>query len=318
MNIAKRIQVVRKDNAEHSPPWVACTACTVPLDFTDGLPWAYFEGDDTTCSECASVLDWPKAIERRLAERHDIHRFAAVGAATTSFDIELEPGRSAEIDVGRFGVPEDAQILGKGYAPITDWITPGWPAAWPLEDHGNTPERWEHPRVFRLFGKPFTATSTGPTTVQIEVTWVRRGDLVHGQLVDACHMLRVVDPARSVLAANTAAEIAFGRLVRKFLEGLGVEARHAQRFSRRGYWEQLHVILPALVAALGIPWLDESILHRLETLRGQRNTAAHSSTLSAATDELPALLAAAVIGASYTHFAEERFDRHASRAQPRA
>lgn len=305
MYTLRPILPTRTGEAEHVPPWVACRGCLSTLDFSDGVPAAYFRGEDGFCDTCGTEVDWLDALAKRTENRFDFHRFAPVQAVTTSFSVQLYAGRATGVELDRYEVPADARILGVYYRPSTDAADGSVPTAWPLEEHGNQPERWGFPRRFHVYGKPLVPKGNRPTHLDVDVTWVLPPDVAGWQLVDACHFLRTADDPRCIVAASTACEIGFDGLLEAFISKELV----AKRRAKIDYASRLNSLLPHLVAEQGLRWLQPQAARLVDELRELRNAAVHTGKAPGDADARSGYLAAAVVAVSYTRFARKELHR---------
>lgn len=256
-------------------------------------------------SSCGQSVDWWRAaVETACGEMaNPILWFALIGAHIVAFPIELTPGTEYNLAFADHGVPDSAKILVVGY-------TPHGGSLFPVEIHGNIPQRHLIPSVVRLYPRPFTPDTTpGPTKVMVMVQWVEArhaGDLWQ-QLVSAFEALAVGKFSEAIIPAHIAVEARLNRLMSRLLEGVASRER-VDRFlaDAATYSHQLNVLLPALLEGRQVPRLPEHIRGLLNRLRSLRNDLVHDGYLSDTLDSrsVAELLCAALFSFHYLRLAE--------------
>jgi hypothetical protein len=275
----------------------SCPKCYYVLPPMREAAKAYFENGFVTCSQCHVSVDlWDVVLMHTLAMPSvAVMSLELLGASRTGFVKTIEDGKYHEIDLTSVGIPENATVLQVGYTPQGGGV-------FPIEWHGNVPERRIVGTTLRLIGR--AAQGHGPVSpVSIWVLWVHQEEsdgwpyLVNAfEAVVSRHFDRVIVPAQS------AVEISTMPIVRELLEK-HASVRHVKRFVDNDltYGSVINVFLPFVAGQMGIMKLPDKIRGSLNKLRTLRNALIHSGTgVSNVTprDALEALCAA-VFGFEY-------------------
>ncbi len=228
-----------------------------------------------------------------------------LGATQTNFIHVIEAGKYHEIRLASFGIPEDATILQVGYTPQGGGV-------FPVELHGNVPER-RIGNVLRLLGRAATmgdGTVGSISPVAIFVIWInqeKEDDWPY--IVNAFEAFVARHYDRVIVPAQSAVEIALMPLARALLE------RHAaqdlvKQFTtgRLTFGNVLNIFLPFVSGQAGIPKLPDKIRGSLNKLRKKRNLLIHHGTVDANVTAQDAAegLCAAVFGAEYVRYVKPK------------
>ena len=274
-------------------PWVACLHCSAPVPIQNEITIEYFRGVQTICPKCEKTLDWWKTVLQTIRGNFMlVQAFAPVGARWTILNITLRPNLQTEVKFADHGVPADANILSVNYTPQGGGL-------FPIEIHGNTPQRHVIPPIVYLWPRPLGEGSHSETTVNVMVTWVPHTaeDEAWQNLIDAFQAYVIGRYQSEVVPANVAVESKLARLLAKFLYK-SAKQDNVDSFLKDGatYGHQLNVLLPALLSRTGAPRLPTHIHTALNRLKNLRHQMAHRGVLDnpLEKDEAAELLCAAL------------------------
>ncbi len=282
----------------------SCPQCCYVLPPMREASKAYFEQGFVTCSQCHVPVDlWDVVLMHALAMPSvAVMSLELLGASRTSFVKDIEDGKYHEIDLTSIGIPEDATVLQVGYTPQGGGV-------FPLEWHGNVPERRIVGTTLRLIGR--AAQGHGPVSpVSIWVVWVHQEAadgwpyLVNAfEAVISRHFDRVIVPAQS------AVEISIIPIVKDLLEKHASTDRVKQFVEDElSFGHVINVFLPFVAGQMGITKLPDKIRGSLNKLRRLRNALVHRGVGGSKVTPEDALeaLCAAVFGFEYAVYARSR------------
>jgi len=271
---------------------------------------AYFEQGYVTCTKCQAQADlWSVVLGRALIQPPIPMCLVGLGATETHFTREIEANKYHEIDLTDVGIPADATVLQVGYTPQGG----KGGAVFPIEWHGNVPQRRIVGNVLRLLGRAGVSgdgTVGSVCPVAIWVVWVHQ-EREDGwpYFVSAFEAFIDRQYDRVIVPAQSAVEISLMPVIRELLER-HASVRHVKGFIGDGltFGNVVNVVLPFVCGQAGIPKLPEDIRGSLNRLRGLRNSVVHSGTGS---DKITAQqaaegLCAAVFGFEYVRYARPR------------
>ena len=271
---------------------------------------AYFEQGFIACSKCQAQADlWSVVLGRALIQPPLPMCLVGLGATETHFMREIEADKYHEIHLKDVGIPVGATLLQVGYTPQGG----KGGTVFPIELHGNVPQRRIVGNVLRLLGRAALmgdGTVGSVCSVAIWAVWVHQEKedgwpyVVSGfeAFIDG-HYDRVIVPAQS------AVEISLMPVVRGLLER-HASIDHVKGFmgDRLTFGNVINVILPFVCGQAGIPKLPEKVRTSLNKLRKLRNAVVHSGTGSDKITPQQAAegLCAAVFGFEYVRYARPR------------
>jgi hypothetical protein len=270
----------------------------------------YFAQGYVACSECQAHADlWDVVLARALSQPPTPMSLIGLGATETHFTHEIVANKYHEIHLTTVGVPVDATVLQVGYTPHGG----KGGAVFPIELHGNVPQRQIADNVLRLLGRPMITgdgTVGSACPVSIWVVWVHHENeggwpyivgafeaFIHG------HYDRVIVPAQSTV------EISLMPVIGELLER-HASVSHVKGFmgDRLTFGNVVNVLLPFVCGQAGLPKLPETIRTSLNKLRKLRNAIVHSGTGSNRITSQQAAegLCAAVFGFEYVKYARPK------------
>lgn len=279
------------------PPSVPCPHCHSVVQIDEKHFEAYFKGATTACPKCARPFDWWTMILQMVKEQWSLLQLSPVGARLTFFQITLRPGESTTVNLGDHEIPSDAKILNVGYTPQGGGL-------FPLEIHGNMPQRHIIPSTFRLYSMPLGPGPHTETTVAVVVSWVPSipEDYSWRNLLDAFEAYSVGRYQSMIIPANVAVESTLYTTLAAYLDQF-VPSENVSSFLEDGatYDHQLNVVLPTLVSIRGLPPLPVHIRGLLNRLKRLRNQMAHKGRLKKhlETEEAAECLCSALFGFVY-------------------
>jgi hypothetical protein len=257
----------------------------------------------TPCPNCGAELDWWKIILKTTRDIFPFFIFGSIGAQSTVFKIKLVPDQSITLKFVDHGIPPDARILYINY-------TPQGPSLFPVEMHGNTPQRHIIPRVVTLYPVPSGSGLQKETQISVLVIWVSNtlDNESWQNMVDAFHAYSIDSYQSMVIPANVAVESTLKRLLMSFLDKTDISTKRVEGFLDDGatYSHQLNVLLPALLSFTDAPLLPDHIRGLLNQLRKLRNKMAHSGGLGEpiGKDDAAEYICAALFGFRYFNLIE--------------
>jgi len=186
--------------------------CNAPITVSRDCCTQYFAGVGPQCGACKYLNDWWELL--RMAIRTNLFptwTYSAVGAETTLIEQVLESGKTCEVKLLDGCLPKDARILDISYTPQAAGV-------FPLEAHGNRPERYAYPSVLTLYGRPVAipgSPRTDAVPVVILVTWMppSGNDEAQASLVEAFHAYAGGRYRHMVVPANVAVEFSLGQIL---------------------------------------------------------------------------------------------------------
>jgi len=299
-------------NAESSHESYAgsCVKCSFVLPQIREAASMYFEQGHVTCTECHTQNDlWDVVLGRMLSQPPLPMHLVVLGATRTLFTHVIEAGKYHEVQLTDVGIPADATVLQVGYSPQGGQGG----VVFPIEWHGNVPQRRIIGNVLRLIGQPAVlgdGTVGSICPVGIWVIWIHREE-EDGWPYILSAFEAFVDRQydRMIVPAQSAVEITLMPVARALLESQASQNLVRQfTTDRLGYGDVLNIFLPFVCAQSGISKLPEKIIRSLNRLRGKRNKLVHRGTVAANVSTLDAAegLCAAVFGVEYVRYARPK------------
>jgi hypothetical protein len=280
----------------------SCPHCRCVLPRLVECAPVYFEKGCVKCSHCGNDVElWRAALDH--ATRLSLAgawALASLGAASTSFVMQLETGKYYSVDLINHDVPAEAKILKRNYTGQGGDVTG-------MEWHGNAPPLRFPGTALRLVGVPL---GEGPLPrvgkVSIKVVWIRKGDSeAWPYLATAFEAAAAGEYAPAMVFAQSAVEISLMPLIKKRLTRYA-SAERAGRFMSSGltYGYALNIVLPYMCAELGKPQMPDNIRGALNKLREKRNDIIHEGSASAAVSPEEAMegLCAASFGFEFMRY----------------
>jgi hypothetical protein len=232
--------------------------CGVVLRLEAYFPHPYFSGKKSICPSCKKSFDlWEYVVLILKQKAHLFRNRGAVfiGGRETHFTFQLPPNQTAEVDLGKFGVPEDAKII---YIACT----PRRGAGFPLEGRGNQllPHRTNHKLVF--FGRPLPlpdleVKNEGRHDVYMSVTYIPKtvDQVPFENMATSFEYFLSDNFDRMVLPSAVALEYAIDRLTTELLGSVDLPntLNPTKRIS-------LEVIIPLYCRLYNMPRLDARIV----------------------------------------------------------
>ncbi len=277
----------------------ACPKCRFVLPPLDECAATYFEQGFVACSNCAERVDvWKAALETINAMPGLAWGLTAAGAAITNFTFDLEAGKFCSIDLTTHGIPAGATVLAITYGPQGGSV-------FPIEWHGNTPQRRIIGTTLGLIGYPMDGAGQKSRVVG-SVVWVAKQESESWlYLVDALEAAANKRYSQATVFAQSALEIEVMPIVSTALSN-HASKKNAEDFVKNSlsYSHALNVLLPFLCGQLKVPQLPDVIRGALNRLRKLRNEIVHQGVRSEAIDPSCAGegLCASVLGFEYLRF----------------
>jgi hypothetical protein len=286
-------------------PAVRCN-CHQRIAIPPDVVRQYLHGHQAVCPQCGSTGDWWSTLLDTVKGVMTVP-LAVIGAHQTVLQPILRRERETVLDFNAAGVPEDARILRVYY---TAEGSGDEPPLFPLQTLSSHPEPPWIPRKVTIYPHVSSSgTSVETSKLNVLVAWLPadESDAAQPQLVAAfdAYTRGGYEPFnydQFVIPANTAVEVALGRLTASWL-GDHASAEHVRRFLNDAatYSHQLNILLPVMVRSISGPPLPDHIRGALNRLRSLRNQLAHSGVPNTPIDKSEAAecLCAAFFGVEY-------------------
>jgi hypothetical protein len=279
-----------------------CQKCRYVLPRLVECAPTYFEKGHVICGHCGSEVElWQATLDRAIRASHvATWSLESLGAAQTSVVMQMESGNYYPVQLTDHGVPADAKILSRHYAPQGDEQSMLTAVEW----HPHDPVHRIRGTVLQLFAVPlFEGPSPRKGPVLIRVTWIRRGDSdAWPYLVTALEAAAASEYAPALVFAQCAVEISMMPVIEKNFRR-HASAEHVKQFMSNAltYGYALNVVLPYLCAEAGTSKTPEAIRGALNKLRKKRNAIIHQGVEASAISPEDALegLCAAAFGLEY-------------------
>lgn len=287
-------------------PFEACPnpKCTNGIPISDNRTIQYFNKRDIICSECGEKLDWWNFNLNMIKQNFLFSQtFYAIGAKTTYFEITMNPDEIAKIKFEEHGLPKSARLLSIGYTIKG--------SLWPLEIHGNCPQRHFVPREVHLYPRPLPNQEIRPSKVSISFVWIpdAEEDESWQNLCDAFEAYGNKKFKSSIVPANVAVEAQLIKVLQTALQESCPRKKIRSFLKSSSYYNQLNVVLPSLLIPKKFPLIPDHILEFLNKLRTTRNDIAHEGYLDhpLTVDDTASMLCAALFGFRYMQYIEAQF-----------
>jgi hypothetical protein len=268
----------------------------------------YFEQGYVTCSECKARADlWDVVLAlMNVDPPMPTISLVGLGATQTSFQREITADKYHMIDLTEVGVPKDATVLQVGYSPQG---VQGQGAVFPIELHGNVPQRRVVGNVLHLLGRAMTmgdGTVGTASRVSIWVLWVPYDKAESwSYIVSGFDAFVAQHYDRAIVPAQSAVEVSTMPIIRELLEH-HASVNHVKRFmgDRLTFGNVVNIVLPFMCGQAGIPKLPDKIRGLLNMLRDIRNDLVHEGLSGGKVTAKQAAegLCAAVFGCEYAKF----------------
>lgn len=294
----------------HLPPMIPCPNCLDRIPIDESYAAQYFKGVSLTCERCGET-DRFEAARAAIEENFFSNTaFSFVGAISSHFEIELNPGERTTYRYSDHDIPSNARILFVNYTPQGSG---GGGAFMPLETHGNVATRLRRNDAVTVWPMPLGEPTNG-NKVGVFVTWVpsTSHDDSWLQLVDAFKSYADDDYASAIVPSNVAVEASLTKFLTIYLLSFSGRDR-IERFLQDGatYSHQLNVVLPMIAKLTGQVTLPDQIRGSLNKLRSHRNAIAHTGTTEYQIEkpEAAELLTSALFGFRYVQLLEDALIR---------
>jgi hypothetical protein len=282
-----------------------CPNCRTVLPRLVECAPIYFEKGYVICAQCGKEVElWQATLDRAIRLSHvATWSLESLGAAQTSVVLPMESDKYYQIELTDYGVPVNAKILSRRYAPQGDEQSMLTAVEW----HPNDPVHRVRGTVLQLLAIPLfggPTPRTGP--VPIRVTWIRSGDSdAWPYLVTALEAAAASEYAPAMVFAQSAVEISMMPVIEKRFRR-HASAEHVKQFMSNAltYGYSLNVVLPYLCAEAGTPQMPEAIRGALNKLRKKRNAIIHQGVEASAISPEDAMegLCAAAFGFEYMRY----------------
>ena len=257
----------------------ACPHCRYVLPrLVESAP-IYFEKGSITCAHCGNEVDLWQAVLDHATRLSQVASWAleSLGAAQTSAVIQMEAGKYYPVQLTDYGVPANAKILSRRYAPQGDEQS----MVTALEWHPHDPAHRVKGTTLNLYAIPlFEGPVPRKGPVLIRITWIRTGESdAWPYFVTAFEAAAAGEYAPAMVFAQSAVEISMMPIIEKRFRR-HASAEHVKQFMSNAltYGYSLNVVLPYLCAEAGTSQMPESIRGALNRLRKKRNAIIHQGT----------------------------------------
>jgi len=251
------------------PLGVMCTSCSTMLDITSINVISTSANIPQTCSVCSNNLDIYNLIKVSLLNGLQWNIFGLVKAKLTYYTFILQPNHTHSINLYDIGLLQDSRIINISYTPSSDGV-------FPLEVHGNFPNRFSYPTKIELYGKP-DIIDAKPTTVSVSIVWTKYTDDNNlNFLIDSFDLFTQGNYKNMILPANLVIETKLNSILKEYLPFYKIDNKEVKEFvNRSSYHNNLNIILPLLIANENFYTIDSKLIGNLNILRNYRNDIAH-------------------------------------------
>jgi hypothetical protein len=279
----------------------SCLSCRHVLPRLVECAPVYFKQGYVTCSHCSNRVDlWLAALDRATRLSRVPHwSLVSLGAAQTSFVLQMETGKHYPVQLTDHDVSPSAKILARHYAPQGGDQGMVTAVEWNPNDHVHR----VRDTLLSLLAVPVLEgplPRVGP--VLISATWIRSGDSdAWPYLVTAFEAAAAKDYAPSMVFAQSAVEVSMMPLIEGRFR-LHAPERKVRRFTN--YGRALDVILPYICGEAGIAQMPTAVHDALNKLKEKRNKIIHVGVKAAAITDADAMegLCAAAFGFEYMRY----------------
>lgn len=284
----------------------SCLKCRHVLPRLVDCAPTYFESGYVLCGHCGEQVDvWRAALDKatRLSAVSG-WALTSLGAAQTSFVLQMETGRHYALELTNYEVPADARILTRHYS--SQGGEQGSVTA--VEWHPNDPAHRVRGTLLPLLAVPVLegpVPRVGP--VGINIVWIRGEDSADAwpYLVSAFESAAARDYAPSMVFAQSAVEISMMPRIEQRLRR-HASGEHVKRFMRNSltYSYALNVVLPYLCGEAGLARMPDAVRGALNKMRRKRNDIIHEGAETVAVTAADAMegLCAAAFGFEYMRY----------------
>lgn len=289
----------------------SCPKCFYVFPPISDAAAIYFEQGYIACSECSARADlWDVVLARMNVDPTPTMSLVCLGATQTSFQREIAADKYHMIDLTEVGVPRDATVLQVGYTPQG---VQGQGSVFPIELHGNVPQRRVVGNVLHLLGRAMISGDGTVGTVNRVSIWVLWVPFEKAEswsyIVSGFDAFVAQHYDRAIVPAQSAVEISTTPIIRELLEH-HASINNVKNFmsDRLSFANVVNVLLPFMCGQAGVPKLPDKIRDSLSTLRGIRNNLVHRGlgANKVTARQAGEGLCAAVFGCEYARFAAPR------------
>lgn len=283
-----------------------CPKCRTRLPLLVDCAPTYFENGFVLCKQCGERVDlWQASLDQAVLLRNiSDSALISLGARQNWFTVLMEGGKHYLVELTKYGIPADAKILSRRYAPQGGELGTVTAVEW----YPNDSTHRFRSSPLSLLAIPLIEVAEGPQPCTGEVlvilTWVGSDDSdAWPYLATAFETAAAREYAPALVFAHSAVEISMMAVI-KARFGLHVPEKKVKRFT--DYGRALNIILPYLCGEAGVPQMPGAVQRALDELRDKRNTVVHHGTNAAAITPEDAMkgLSAAAFGFEYMRYVE--------------
>jgi hypothetical protein len=285
----------------------SCPNCDYVLPPISGAATTYFEQGYVKCSSCGERVDvWDVTLARMHIHPPSPTNLVCIGAALTHFHRDIAADKYHMIDLTEVGIPSDATVLQVIYTPQ---CVQGEGSVFPIELHGNVPQRRVIGNVLHLLGRAMISgdgTVGTVNRVSILVLWIPYEKAESwSYIANSFDAFVVGHYDRAIVPAQSAAEVSTMPIIRELFER-HASVKHVKQFLVSGltFGNVVNIVLPFMCGQAGVPKLPDKIRGELNALRDLRNKLVHKgiSGNTVTAKQAAAGLCAAVFGCEYARF----------------
>jgi len=252
------------------PLGVMCTSCSTMLDITSINVISTIANIPQTCSVCNNNLDIYNLIKFSLLNGLQWNIFGLVKAKLTYYTFILQPNHTHSINLYDIGLLPDSRIINISYTPSSDGV-------FPLEVHGNFPNRFSYPTKLELYGKP-DILDAKPTTVTVSIVWTKYTDDNNlNFLIDSFDLFTQGNYKNMILPTNLVIETKLLSFLKEYLPFCNIGNKTVNKFNDKTHYnDTLNTILPLIIDYENYYTIDPAFIANLNKLRDYRNDIAHN------------------------------------------
>ena len=287
----------------YKTPCPECKAISFPI--TQENLSNYFHGVKMNCPKCNTNLDWWNLLLRHFDWEVPSYTYAIVGGFTTSLRIFMKPNEIYTLDLEKIGIPKESKILQTSY-------TPNGTGLFPVELHGNTPQRHFIPNVINLYGRPF-GEPADETPIAVQINWAEKSNdnQIWENIINAVESFTIKDYNACIIPSNVTVEATLNNIMTKYFSTFAAKDR-VEDFLSSGatYSHQLNILLPMIAHNYNFPKMPDFIRGNLNKLRSFRNSLAHSGKTEKQIDKkiVSELICSSAFGLSYLNLLENKMN----------
>ncbi|WP_417355364.1 hypothetical protein [Flavobacterium sp.] len=289
----------------YNTPCPNCKAVSFPI--TNKNLSKYFHGIKMNCPKCGINLDWWSLLLRHFEWESPSYVYGIAGGYTTSLRIFMKAGEIYSLNLEEIGIPKESKILQISYTPNGEGV-------FPVELHGNTPQRHYIPNIIHLYGRPFGKPSN-ETPVAVQINWTEKSNdnQVWENIINAVESFTIKNYDSCIIPSNVSVESTLNNIMTRYFSSFAAKKR-VEDFLSNGvtYSYQLNILLPLVAQSNNFPEMPENIRGNLNKLRSYRNSIAHKGKTDIAIDKktVSELICSAALGLSYLNLLEKKISEN--------